>query len=293
MARPLPPLNALRAFTAAARHLSFTRAAAELHVTQAAVSHQVKALEARLGTKLFRRLTRGLLLTDEGQALLPGLSDGFERLAAAVERVGAKGGGGTLTVSLLTTFAVNWLVARLPRFQASHPAIEVRLTTTSRLVDFAREDVDVAIRLGAGNWPGLTAHKLLDEELSPLCAPTLARRLKTPADLARLTLLQDSSESDDWLTWFDAAGQRVPNATQGPGFDSTHIAVQAAIKGLGVAIGMPSMFAADLESGRLVQPFELVVKNGKANWLVYPEASALRPKIAHFRDWIVAEARAA
>lgn len=293
MQGPLP-LNGLRAFEAAARHLSFTRAADELHVTQAAISHQVKTLEQRLGVTLFRRLPKSLRLTDEGQALLPELRDAFERMGRALDRVVASRGGATLSISVLTTFALTWLVGRLPRFQAAHPEIEVRLSTTARLVDFSREDVDVAIRYGNGNWPDVTALKLFDEELAPLCGRAHRDRLKRPEDLAEVPLI-DSSGSEpagigDWPTWLKAAG--VPNlpVNRAAHFDSTKIAVQAAIDGLGVAIGSPYLFVDDIAGGRLFQPFPLTVRNGKSYWLVFPEASSERRKVKAFRDWILAEA---
>jgi DNA-binding transcriptional LysR family regulator len=288
MARALPPLNSLRAFEAAARHLSFTKAADELHVTQAAVSHQVKALEARLGAKLFRRLPRGLLLTEEGHALLPDLRDAFDRLAQAVEKVG-RGGQGTLTISLLTTFALGWLVPRLPRFQEAHPTIEVRLTTTARLVDFAVEDVDVAIRYGAGGWAGLRCDKIFDDVVTPLCSARFADRLNAYADVLAVPHLHEQYEHD-WRTWLGAAGLGAAKLKPGPVFDSTRVAVHAAMAGVGVAVGAPFLFADEIASGALVQPFDLVVPNGKAYWLVSPEATAERPKIKTFRDWMVAEA---
>jgi DNA-binding transcriptional LysR family regulator len=292
MPRPLPPLNALRAFEAAARHLSFTNAAQELHVTQAAISHQVKSLEAILGVKLFRRLTRSLLLTDDGQALLPGLRDGFDRIAQAVERVGQASGGGALTVSLMTTFALGWLVPRLPRFQAAHPEVDVRLTTTQRLIDFAREDVDVAIRYGHGNWPGLRCDKLFDDYLTPLCAPDMAKRLKAHTDLKGLPLLTTSGGPDEWGAWFTQAGLKDFPRTLGTSFDSTLIAVQASIQGVGIAIGDPYFFADDIAAGRLAQPFKLVVNFGKAYWFVSPEQTASRPKVEAFRAWCLAESAA-
>lgn len=290
MPRTLPPLNSLRAFEAAARHLSFTNAAQELHVTQAAISHQVKALEAMLGVKLFRRMTRSLLLTDEGQALLPDLREGFDRIAQAVQRVGQACGGGALTVSLMTTFALGWLVPRLPRFQAAHPDIDVRLTTTQRIIDFAREDVDVAIRYGVGQWPGLRTDKLFDDYLTPLCAPSVAPRLKTPADLKGLPLLTTTVGPDEWSAWLAAAGLPGFERTSGAAFDSTLIALQAAIQGVGIAIGDPYFFADDIAAGRLVQPFKLVVNYGKAYWFVSPEAAADRPKVQAFRNWCLKEA---
>src|SRR5690242_2099540 len=236
MARHLPPLNALRAFEAAARHLSLTRAADELSVTQAAVSQQVKALEARLGVKLFRRLPRALRLTEEGQALLPELRDAFDRLERAVARITAEAPGGVLTVSTLTTFALTWLVPRLARFHAAHPEIDVRLMTTSRIVDFAREDVDVAIRYGDGNWPELHVERVVGEVLTPLCGRALLDRLRRPADLGAATLLYTTGDEDEWPVWLARAGITAERGRRGPLFDATSIAVQAAIDGLGVAI---------------------------------------------------------
>src|SRR5260221_3080636 len=196
MSRPLPPLNALRAFESAARHLSFTRAADELNVPKRAISHQVKPLEDRLGVKLFRRLPRRLLLTDEGQALLPDLHDAFNRLALAVERISARSAAGTLTVSSMTTILMTWLVPRLPRFQAAHPEIDVRLMTTQRLVDFAREDVDVAIRFGNGRWPGVKVERMFGEVLTPLCGKRLIDKITAPADLPALPLLRTTEEEE-------------------------------------------------------------------------------------------------
>lgn len=287
------PLNGLKAFEAAARHLSFTRAADELHVTQAAVSHQVKTLEQRLGVKLFRRLPKSLRLTDEGQALLPELRDAFERMARAINRVTSAQGAAALSVSTLTTFALSWLVLRLPRFQARHPDIEVRLNTTGRMVDFTREDVDVAVRYGDGNWPGLHVERMFEDELTPLCGRAYKDRLRQPADLREVPLLDASppepASVGEWGTWFKAAGIGQPPAMRAATFDSTKIAVQAAIDGMGVAIGSPYLFADDIAAGRLFQPFSLAVRNGKAYWLVCAEGTATRPKIKAFRDWIFSE----
>jgi DNA-binding transcriptional LysR family regulator len=287
------PLNGLKAFEAAARHLSFTRAADELHVTQAAVSHQVKTLEQRLGVKLFRRLPKSLRLTDEGQALLPELRDAFERIARALNRVTSAQGAAALSVSTLTTFALTWLVSRLPRFQARHPEIEVRLNTTGRMVDFAREDVDVAVRYGDGNWPGLTVEKMFEDELTPLCGRAHKDRLRRPEDLRDVPLLDASppepASVGDWPTWLRAAGIGQLPVTRGATFDSTKIAAQAAIDGLGVAIGSPYLFAEDIAGGRLFQPFPLTVRNGKTYWLVCAEGTATRPKIKAFREWVFSE----
>ena len=289
--RSLPPLNALRAFEAAARNLSFTLAAEELHVTQAAVSHQVKALEERLGLKLFRRLPRGLILTEQGQALLPELRGAFDRIEQALARVGALGGEGPLTISLMTTFALTWLVPRLHRFQAQHPTNDVRMLTTQRLADFAREDVDLAIRYSVDpRVPGLRGDKLFNDLLTPLCGAAYRERLRHPSDLLRVPLI-DTIGDEDWPVWLRAAGLRQPPRSQAMVFDSTKIAVDAAMEGAGVAIGPPFLFRSELASGRLFQPFDLVIPNGKAFWVVGPEATADQPKVRAFRDWIVAEAQ--
>jgi DNA-binding transcriptional LysR family regulator len=289
MPRPLPPLNALRAFEAAARHMSLTKAATELHVTQAAVSHQVKSLERHIGVALFRRLPRALLLTEAGQKLLPELREAFARIVRAVERLETTGRGGTLSISLLITFALTWLVPRLPRFQALHPEIEVRITTNQKLIDFTAEDVDLAVRYGRGPWPGLRQDKIFDETLTPLCGPALAARLRKPEDLLQVPLLITDYDKE-WPIWLKAAALDESRIKRGAFFDSTRIAVQAAIAGAGVAIGPPFLFAEDLAAGTLVQPFALEASSGMSWWLVYPDEAADRPKIQVFRAWILAEA---
>ena len=293
MSRRLPPLSALRAFDAAARHLSFTRAAAELGVTQAAISHQVKLLEEQLGQPLFRRLTRRLLLTDAGQMLWPGVRDGFDRLAQAVLKV-QTGGPGVLTLSLTVSFAARWLVPRLGGFLRAHPEIDVKLTTTDRLVDFTREDVDIAIRHGSGDWPGLQAWCVLAPAYTPLVNPALLKDIKieTPADLQRLPILTEIDDNLDWRAWFAKTGVSWRPQRRIAEFDTTQMAVQAAIEGLGVALGPPEYYAEELRSGRLVQPFEIYVGTDEAYYLVCPESRAAEPKIAAFRDWILAQAGA-
>jgi DNA-binding transcriptional LysR family regulator len=294
MSRRLPPLSALRAFAAAGRHLSFQRAAAELAVTPTAISHQIRRLEEDLGVPLFRRLTRKLQLTEAGRSLLPEVAAAFDKLAGAVERLKASGDGGTLTVSAIITLAYRWLAPRLPRFQARHPRIDVRLEASQRLVDFARDEVDVAIRHGNGPWPGLTAIKLFDDRFTPLISPKLLAKgppLKRPQDVLHYTLLRDSPYFE-WETWFAAAGVNAPANARGPSFDSSQLAVQAADGGLGVALVHPDFFAEELDAGRLIQPFPIVADNGKAYHLVYPPASADRPKVAAFREWLLAEAEA-
>jgi DNA-binding transcriptional LysR family regulator len=290
MPRRLPPLSHLRAFEAAARHLSFTKAGDELHVTQAAISHQVKQLEAELGMKLFRRLPRALLLTDEGQALLPELREAFDRLAQAVDRLGGGATRGLLAVSLLTTFAMSWLVPRLPRFQERYKDIEVRLVTSPHLVDFAREDIDVAIRFGRGTWPGLRCDKLFDDAVAPLHGRAFLGKLEHPRDLLTAPLLMQYDDPAEWPQWFREAGlgEGVPKAAAQ--FDSTRIAVEAAIGGMGIAIGTPFMYGEAIAAGRLFQPFDLTVRSGKGYYVVSPLATAERPKIKAFREWLLEEA---
>jgi DNA-binding transcriptional LysR family regulator len=236
MSRSQLPLNALRAFEAAARHASFTHAAEELHVTQAAVSHQVKALEERLGVALFVRRPRGLEITSEGEALLPDLRDAFDRMTNALERVGRKANSGTLSVSLVTTFALGWLAPRLHRFQSKHPEIEVRMTTTQRRIDFAREDFDCAIRFTVQPEPELHATRLFSDVLTPLCGKRYKDKLKTLDDLKRVPFI-DMTYDPEWAIWLRAVGMGDFKPKRVLTFDSTMIAVEAAMEGAGVAVG--------------------------------------------------------
>lgn len=300
MTQRLPPLNALRAFEAAGRHLSFTKAAEELHVTPAAVGHQVKVLEDYLGVQLFRRLTRAIALTDAGQALLPGLRDGFIRLEEAVERLRGLEERGVLNVSVTQSLMAKWLVPRLDRFHKAYPDIEIRILSTGRLVDFARDDVDLAVRYGLGHWPDLRVDLLRTEELFPVCSPALLEGphpLRTPDDLRHHTLLHDAlyksifgDTAPDWSTWLEAAGVRDIDATHGPGLSPWSMVIQAAIDGQGVALGRSVIVEADLADGRLVKPFALTIPVDYAYYIVCPETAAERPKVAAFREWIMEEA---
>jgi LysR family transcriptional regulator of beta-lactamase len=282
MDRSQLPLNALRAFEASARHLNFTRAAQELCVTQAAISHQVKGLEARLGVTLFRRMSRGLVLTDEGQTLLPVLSDTLDRLTRALSRYDSGAVREVLSVGVVGTFALQWLLPRLAAFREAHPLIDLRMLTHNNVVDLASEGLDVAIRFGDGDWPGLAAEKLLDAPMAPLCAPQVAARLEGPRSLIGATLLR-SYRAREWPAWFEAAGLEPPQVT-GPVFDSLVLAMQAAMQGFGVAMGPPAMFQAELRSGQLRQPFATVCDLG-GYWLTWlrhrPETGAM----AAFRSW--------
>ena len=290
MKRTLPPLNGLRAFEAAARHMSFTDAAEELNVTQAAISHQVRGLEQRLGLKLFVRRKRSLMLSEAGQAYLPSVRAAFDQLNEATEKLLQKDKGGNLTVTTTSSFAVKWLVPRLGGFQRSHPEIDVRVSTGTSLVDFSREDVDIGIRYGRGQWPNLMAERLVSEDVMPVCAPSLVKGpngLAKPADLKRFTLLHIGSFPDDWQVWLTAAGVKGVDASRGVSFDFALAAYQAAMDGLGVALGRNPLVEPDLKAGRLVVPFEFKRSSDFAYYLVYPPEAIRRRKIKAFRDWIV------
>jgi LysR family transcriptional regulator of beta-lactamase len=289
------PLNALRAFEASARHLSFTRAALELHVTQNAVSAQVKNLEERLGVPLFRRLPRGLALTDEGTALLPSLSDSFERMRVVLEQLEGGLKVEVLTVAVVGTFAIGWLMPRLAAFQRDQPSVDLRLLTNNNRVDLAAEGLDYAIRFGDGAWHGTDAEPLLDAPLSPVCTPEIARRLDVPADLAHETLLR-SYRVDEWARWFAAAAPPPLVASaplpRGPIFDSSIAMAAAAAQGAGVALLPVAMFGEELRNERLMQPFGLSVSLGRY-WLTRLKSRPVSQAMRTFRDWLVQEAAAA
>ena len=293
MARRLPPLNALRAFEAAARHLSFTRAAAELHVTQAAISHQVKALEQHLGRKLFRRLNRALLLTDDAQAYLPSVSRAFTLLNEATGNLLSKKSPGPLTVSALPSFAARWLVPRLGRFRQVRPDIDLRIDPSAELSNFSGDDVDVSIRYGRGKYPGLRTDWLMTEDIFPVCSPLLlagAQALREPSDLEHHVLLHDDGHGD-WRTWLLAAAADGVDPTRGPIFTDSGMLIQAAMAGQGVALARGVLAADELAAGRLVRPFALSLPTEYAYYLVCPQDRAEQPKIAAFRDWLLGEAR--
>jgi LysR family glycine cleavage system transcriptional activator len=294
MTRRLPPLSALRAFEAAARHLSFTRAAGELHVTQTAISHQIRGLEEHLGVRLFRRLPRGLLLTEEGQSYLPAVRDAFDRIDAATGELIAARAGGPLTASMIPSFAARWLVPRLGRFRSAHPEIDLRISASVHLVDFAREDVDIAIRMGRGHYPGLRVDRLFGEALMPVCSPALlegSHPLRRPEDLRHHVLLHDDDYTG-WRLWLELAGVAGVDPRRGLTFSDSGMVVQAAAEGQGVALARVALAAWDLAAGRLVRPFEVSIARDLAYYLVCPEASADRPRIAAVRAWLLAEAAA-
>lgn len=285
----LPSLNGLRAFETVARHMSFTKAAAELNVSQTAVSHQIRRLEAELGRPLFLRRNDGLALSEVGQAYLPGVRSAFQDLRFATEQL-LTSDNNVLTVSTLVSVASKWLLPRLPAFQQAFAAIDVRISASTDWVDFRSSGIDAAIRYGHGDWQGLQADFLMSDEIFPVCSPALAQSLNSPADLADHTLLQVSGvTAGDWATWLSAAGQ-TPQLAQGPRltFDLALMAVQAAVDGQGVCIGRSTYVADDLRAGRLVIPFSLRLQDALGFYLVAPLETAQAEKIAAFRSWLLA-----
>ncbi|CDL79034.1 MULTISPECIES: transcriptional regulator GcvA [Xenorhabdus] len=293
MSKRLPPLNALRVFDAAARHLSFTKAAEELFVTQAAVSHQMKSLEDFLGLKLFRRRNRSLLLTEDGQSYYLDIKEIFTAINEATRKLQARSAKGALTVSLSPSFAIQWLVPRLSGFNQSFPGIDVRIQAVDREEDKLADDVDVAIFYGRGNWPGLRTDRLYPEYLLPVCSPSLLmgeRPLKTPADLANHTLLHDSSRRD-WQAYVRQLDiQQLINVQQGPIFSHSAMVIQAAVHGQGIALANNVMAQNEIDAGRLVCPFNDVLVSKNAFYLVCHDNQAELGKIAAFRKWILAQA---
>ncbi|MDA9549121.1 transcriptional regulator GcvA [Bradyrhizobium yuanmingense] len=296
MTARLPSLNGLRAFEAAARHLSFTLAASELNVTQTAISHQIRRLEEELGIRLFIRQNRALALTPEARDYLPGVRAAFNDLRLATDRLLRKEDDKVLTVSTLASLAAKWLLPRLTDFQEQHPGIDVRITTSTSLVDFQRDNVDAAIRYGRGQWPGLRADWLMADELFPVCSPSLLRGdkpLRRPEDLRNHPLLHTSStNSDDWRLWLTAAGLPADIARH-PGitFDMIFMTIQAAIDGIGVAMGRTSYVQDDIAKGRLVVPFKIALPADAGFYLVSPEGRREAPKLVAFRDWMIAAAQ--
>jgi len=307
----LPPLNALRAFETAARHLSFAVAAKELHVTPAAISHQVKGLEDYLGQRLFRRLKRGLELTRAGQVLLPKLSEGFERMADAVEDMRSIEEEGALAVSAATSFATRWLAPRLHRFVSAHPDLDVRINAGTRLIDPSKdepvsgdavagspvEDADIVVRFGTGDYPGFRVDRLLSVAVTPMCSPRLLKSgppLKAPADLKQHVLIHDNVRYDDgrplWDAWFEAAGLPKMDTSHGLRFSHAMLALEAAADGMGVAMGMPVLAGSDLASGRLVAPLPLSLPLKFGYYVVSGVDTAERADVVAFRNWLFEEA---
>jgi LysR family glycine cleavage system transcriptional activator len=291
--RSLPPLNALRAFEAAARHLSLSLAANELNVTPAAISHQVRLLEDHIGLPVFERNGRGLALTDAGAAGLRDLREAFAHLSAAMDAIASLGETGTLSISVAPSFAAKWLLPRLDSFEREHPDIDVHVSASMQLADFTRDRIDVAIRYGAGGYADVFFEKLLAESVIPVCAPALAREKapRSPRDLVGLTLLHDDSPDNDpscptWDMWLRAAGVDDADVERGPRFNQASLVIESAILGRGVALAKSTLASADLQAGRLVRPIAAESPVDFAYYFVAPRAKLNLPKVAYFRDWL-------
>lgn len=280
------PLNALRVFEVAMRQGSFTRAAEELRVTQAAVSHQIARLEDRLGVALFLRASGGLVPTDEGRLLYPVLEHGLDGIARTLSRITGRRDVELLKIGVNTTFALGWLLPRLAAFENAHPEVDLRISTNNNRVDILREGLDMAIRFGNGSWTGNDAVPLVTAPMAPLCAPSLALRLSEPADLAQMVLLR-SYRSAEWPGWFEAAGAPCPPVT-GPVLDSSIALGQLAAEGAGVALLPVAMFARQIAEGRLVQPFGTMVSAGRY-YLTWHSDRPQTSAMARFRQWIITE----
>ncbi|GMR00092.1 MAG: transcriptional regulator GcvA [Zetaproteobacteria bacterium] len=288
----IPSLNALRAFAVAGAHLNLRAAAAELFVTPSALSHQIRNLEQQLDIKLFIRGRQGLTLTATGKVLLPQVSAAFAQLSEAVHSIKSQHHSGTITVSMLSTFAMRWFIPRLYRFQQKHPDIKVRISTSIELVDFEQEDVDCAIRSGQGSWPGTHALRLLDEQFTPVCSPSLPTGdtpLNQPSDLAGHTLLHSRLRPDDWQAWLSAEGLADLQPRQDQEFETRNFAIAAAIRGLGVAIIDPLLVQEELKDRRLIQPFTHALPTTSAYYLVWSATRGESEELAAFRTWLIKE----
>ena len=293
MSRRLPPLNALRVFEAAARQASFARAAEELHVTPAAISQQIKILEDYLGVTLFNR-GKALALSESASAVLPQLSDAFDQMERAVAKMRARNDKGPLVVSAPPAFAARWLIPRLDDFHAHHPDVDLHLMATQRLVDFNLEDVDAAIRFGAGKYPGLHVERLMAETIVVVAAPKVAASIKKPADLLRCTLLEDKWHVDqglfpDWKTWLATLGVDSKTAPRIQGFGGAGLAIQAAVSGLGLTLAWSSLVIDDISAKRLRQVLDQAIPSTLGYHFVAPENNAALGKVQAFRNWLLAQ----
>ena len=291
MARKLPPLTALPAFEAAARHLSFTKAADELLVTHGAVSRAIRNLEEVLGTQLFERHTRSVRLTPQGAAYAAEIGTALDRIAVATSVASVSKSASVLTVSTSDGFAGRWLVPRLHRFHKAYPDVDVRLSTSGAHTDFVRDGIDIAIRYGLGHYQGVVSELLADEDVSPVCSPSLLKSkhpLRTPADLKHHRLIHDNFHLG-WEKWFQDVGLDHIKPDSGVKFDSAVYAVEAAVHGEGVLLGRSALVSADLAAGRLVRPFDISFKSRWRYYVVYPDGALRHKRIKAFRDWLFAE----
>jgi len=290
----LPSLNALRAFSVVARHLNLRRAADELCVTPSALSHQIRGLEEALHIRLFERTQSGLKLTHEGGILQPGMAESFEKIVDTLALLHPVVEKQTLTISMLSTFAMRWFIPRLTGFQLLHPNQEIRIATSIDLVDFESGDVDCAIRSGSGVWPNVSADYLFSEQLTPVCSPALISREKPmyhPSDLVHHTLLHAALRPEDWQIWLKSAGVGGLSAAHEQTFETRNFAIAAAIKGVGVAIVDPSLVSEEIASGRLIQPFEQMLSSENAYYFVSPKKTASPQNLIAFKNWLLREAR--
>jgi LysR family glycine cleavage system transcriptional activator len=292
--RASPSLNALRAFVTIARHRNLKAAASELFVTPSALSHQIRGLEETLEVRLFDRSPTGLTLTPAGESLLPQLAEGFELIDRAIIQLQRRRHHDELlSISMLSTFAMRWFIPRLSSFQRLHPEIEVRISTSVSLVDFAREDIDCAIRSGNGDWPGLHTVYLFSETLAPVCSPKLlsdGAPLQKPEDLVRHTLLQARLRPDDWHIWLHAAGAGDISPAHELEFETRNFAIQAAVDGVGIAIVDPSLVGEELRAGKLVMPFEHTLTQDNAYYFVCPQENRGLPRIQALENWLLKQA---
>jgi LysR family glycine cleavage system transcriptional activator len=287
----LPPLHTLRTFEAAARHLNFSRAGAELHITHGAISHQIKALERELGVMLFERRSRGVTLTEHGRQLAGTVRDALERIARGVAELRTSPAR-ALTVSVLPAFATHWLIPRLADFNRRHPDIDINVRASQSLVDFATDDVDLAVRYGGGQWPGLVALQLADEDVFPVCSPRFngGRLPKTLAELAKAPLLHTPLQP--WDEWFRAIGANVMPSPRGMSFSETDLLLRAAIDGLGIALSRRMLAQPELDAGLLVRPVKQSVRADRSYFIVFPASGEPSPRLLIFRDWLLEQARA-
>ena len=288
MATRLPPMQALRAFEATARERSLTKAAESLHVTHGAISHQIKSLESDLGVRLIERAGRGIRLTDEGERFATRVRTAFAELMTAVQEITTRANPRLLRVSIAPSLAARWLLPRIGRFQVAHPDIDLEVSSNLAVVDFQRDNADVAIRYGLGQWAGVTAEHLVDDLFFPVCSPRIAGGVpKRPADLARYTLLR--ADDEPWKPWFEAAGLDWPEPTRGPIFNDSALMMQAAAEGQGIALARATLIGNDERNGVLVRLFSIVTPGKRRIYLVYPPRNADSPKLATFRAWLHAE----
>lgn len=291
MNKPLPSLNALRAFVAVAKHGSLKDAASELFVTPSALSHQIRNMENLLNIQLFQRSKAGLTLSPSGNLIYADLADAFKQINQTMAKLNHDDHGELLNVSMLSTFAMRWFIPRLSSFQQLHPNIEVRISTSIAQIDFEREDMDCAIRSGHGQWQGLHTEYLFSETFTPVCTPKLAQALQTPNDLLNYPLLHALLRPDDWHVWLAAAGITAQHHQHGQTFETRNFAIQAAVDGVGIAMIDPSLVTKEVNAGQLVLPFSQTLADNNAYYLVYPEQYTSLDRIQAFQAWLLAQVK--